>query len=146
MGQYFRLANLDKKEYVSPASLGLFSKAREQGCETGMAFLLLVGSGMGRGGGDFNTPAAVTESNERMEAQKGVEEYLMPDVARINASYMESVVLGRWAGDRVVFVGDYYEQGDVPSESATDADLYEVIEETFVDIGSLVVPYLGANR
>jgi hypothetical protein len=146
MGQYFRLANLDKKELVSPHSLGTFMDAREQGCETGLALLILVGSGMGRGVGDFNTPTAVAESSERMEAQKVGKERLMPDVARIDASYMESVVLGRWAGDRVVFVGDYYEQGDVPSESATDADLYKVVEETFVDIGSLVVPYLEANR
>lgn len=83
MGQYHKLVNLDKKEYVDPHSIGLGSKQYEQtGCEGSIAdaMYLLVMTSPNRGGGDFP----------------------LTDVS------------GKWAGDRVVVLGDYTEDEDLP--------------------------------
>lgn len=93
MGQYHKLVNLDKKEYVSPSGLGLGSKQYEHtGYEGSLSdsMYLLVMSSPNRGGGDFP----------------------LTDVS------------GRWCGDRVVVVGDYTEDGDIPNYEGSDKTLY----------------------
>jgi hypothetical protein len=96
MGQYHRLVNLDKREWVNPHGLGLGSKQHEHtGAFNGSlsdAMYLLVMSSPARGGGDWQ----VTE------------------------------VSGRWCGDRVVVLGDYTEDADisnVKNASALDAQI-----------------------
>jgi hypothetical protein len=79
MGQYYKLVNLDKKEYLKPHDFGHGAKLVEftsagSGMMAGLAILLA--SGNGRGGGDLG--------------------------GDVNMEYV-----GRWAGDRVVCVGDY---------------------------------------
>lgn len=82
MGQYFRIGNLEKREYLEPWDLGSGAKAWEQAMSPPAKLLLvLLGTGMGRGGGDFEPVEGVT---------------------------------GRWAGDSIVFVGDYAEDTDMP--------------------------------
>ena len=87
MGQYYVIANIDKKEYINPSHLGSGIKLMEfamdgQSAMTGLAVLLA--SSNGKGGGDLHVPA-------------GSESAHIP---------------GRWAGDRIVVAGDY---DDVPS-------------------------------
>ena len=87
MGQYYVIANIDKKEYINPSHLGSGIKLMEfamdgQSAMTGLAVLLA--SSNGKGGGDLHVPA-------------GSEFAHIP---------------GRWAGDRIVVAGDY---DDVPS-------------------------------
>lgn len=103
MGQYHRLVNLDKREWVDPHGLGLGSKQHEHtGAFNGSlsdAMYLLAMSSPRRGGGDW----------------------------------AETEVSGRWVGDRVVLLGDYTEDADIPNvENASK--LYGQVEQEFLDI------------
>tara|TARA_Y100001938_G_scaffold149253_1_gene235440 strand:- start:496 stop:972 length:477 start_codon:yes stop_codon:yes gene_type:complete len=77
MGQYYKLCNIDKKEYLNPHTFGNGFKLMEftsdgQGVLQGLSILLANGNG--RGGGDFRH---------------------------------ESHLIGSWAGDRITIEGDY---------------------------------------
>lgn len=141
MGQSFVLANLDKRESVLPDSIGCYAKAVEQGDRVSQALLLLVGSGMGRGGGDFTSPAGAALGAEYLAALNSDQD-TNGIVDRLKTVLDGDLVLGRWAGDRVAFVGEYYAPGDVNGQHA--ADLYADIA-SFTDIGELVSPYLDVN-
>ena len=83
MGQYYRIVNLDKKEFLSPYKLDSGAKAWEQLANIwpGRALVTLVlSSPEQRGGGDLG----------------------------------EDEIIGRWAGDRIIMVGDYAEDIDRP--------------------------------
>jgi hypothetical protein len=175
MGQYFVLANLDKQEFLDPYKMGHGAKAVEQSWGPyglGQALLLLLGTGMGRGGGDF-APAVSSELP--------YPEYGTPDFEEKFDAYCKAAneadeqareVLGRWAGDRIVFVGDYAEDSDaknVPGygslwtringyadeawadEQRESEDGYpegliqDFLAETWNDISALVQPYMTAN-
>lgn len=116
MGQYFRLANLDKQEFLNPYEMGHGAKACEQAWGPyglGQALLLLLGTGMGRGGGDFNPAAPSTTQMPPYTPGAGfypaVEAHFKAENER---AAQAREVLGRWAGDRIVFVGDYAEDED----------------------------------
>ena len=112
MGQYHHLLNIDKHEFVSPHGIGLGLKQREHaGVIAGLDTVLyiLVSASNHRGGGDFDS------SGES------------PDFK----------VFGRWCGDRVVVIGDYTEDGDIPGvENASE--LYG--DETVTDITDQIIP------
>lgn len=87
MGQYFVIANLEKREYLDPWKMESGAKAWEQAMNLpSKALLVLLGTGMGRGGGDFRIGS-------------------MPDGSPVN---------GRWSGDSIVMVGDYAADSDNP--------------------------------
>lgn len=97
MGQYHIPVNIDKREYVNPWDVGAGLKMVENIWNTGMPaslFVLLSCSHM-RGGGDVHL------SDEAINK-----------------------VAGRWAGDRIIVVGDYTEPGD----PGTDA-LWDIVRE-----------------
>lgn len=100
MGQYYKLANIDKREYVHPHELGDGLKLREQvgSGPFGIAdaALVLQACSGGDGGGDYHAAPKTRK------------------VALIEA------VVGRWAGDRVVLIGDYAEPDDLPQEDNAD--------------------------
>ena len=86
MGQYHKVVNLDKRQYLNPHTLGDGLKLMEQvgsSYGTGSALLLLLAASNGRGGGDYNVES----------------EHLG--------------LIGSWAGDRIVVVGNYCEDGDI---------------------------------
>lgn len=115
MGQYHLLYNLDNKEYVHPHDMDWGSKQREHtgGLLDGVLYMLLTASPE-RGGGDLH-------SNET------------PDFK----------VLGRWCGQRVVVLGDYTENGDIPGvENAKD--LYENVRDQGINISARIRPAWAA--
>ena len=81
MGQYYVIANIDKKQRIVPLAFGDGSKLMEfsmssEGVLTALAVLLA--SGNGKGGGDLES---------------------------------EDPIIGSWAGDRIVIAGDYADSG-----------------------------------
>ena len=90
MGQYHRICNIDRKEFLHPHVFGDGVKLMEfgpsgSGAMCGLA-ILLAGSvrGGARGGGDFDP-----------------------------TSDMAKVIAGRWSGDRIAIIGDYHKPSDV---------------------------------
>lgn len=109
MGQYWKIVNLDKEEYIHSHNLGTGLKFAEQlymRPGTAQALLILtVAMPRARGGGDFY----------------GKEE--LP-------------IMGSWAGDRIAMIGDYAEEGDVKACNPeaeelplTEAEIYEACHE-----------------
>jgi hypothetical protein len=86
MGQYYKVVNIDRKEYLHPHKFGEGLKLLEFGCD-GMglmtALACLLADGNGRGGGDLRT---------------------------------EGDLAGSWAGDRIVIAGDYADEGNFLTE------------------------------
>lgn len=115
MGQYWKVVNLDKKEYVNPHDLGTGLKLWEQLANhpgTGAALIILCAAmPEPRGGGDFD----LTENwhgPERKLPEHGAVPGPMPE------SYPEIVekTIGRWSGDRIALVGDCADDDDLPAE------------------------------
>lgn len=81
MGQYYKIVNLDKLEYLDPHRFGDGLKLLEfgsSGCGTMNALAILLADGNGRWGGDLDS---------------------------------EKPIVGSWAGDRIVVAGDYADKG-----------------------------------
>lgn len=97
MGQYFKIVNLDKKEFLNPHTLGSGLKQWEMVGSVGVsaALLILLGNSAGKGGGD-----------------------LCSREGDINKDFS-----GHWAGDRIVIAGDYasISDGDPAEEVFKDA-------------------------
>lgn len=85
MGQYWRPVNLTKKEFIDPYKLGAGLKLWEQLANT---------PGVG---------AALIVLLAVMPERRG------------GGDLAADPIIGHWAGDKVVFVGDYSEDGDFKS-------------------------------
>ncbi len=86
MGQYYKIVNIKKKQYITPHTFGDGAKLMEfsmsaSGVLAGLAILLADGNG--RGGGDLNS---------------------------------DSPIVGSWAGDNIVVAGDYADNGKFVKE------------------------------
>ena len=86
MGQYYKIVNIKKKQYITPHTFGDGSKLMEfsmsaNGVLAGLAILLADGNG--RGGGDLHS---------------------------------ENDIVGSWAGDNIVVAGDYADAGKFVKE------------------------------
>ncbi len=91
MGQYHLLINLDKKQIVHPNKIGNGLKLKEQigsPYATATALVMLL-AGSSREGG------------------RGSGDF-----------HADHPLVGSWAGDRIAFVGDYAEAGDIPGIDA----------------------------
>jgi len=86
MGQYHHLVNIDKKEVVNPHGLGLGLKQYEH--------------------------TAVNNGGSLADAMYIL---MMTSPARGGGDFPQTDISGRWAGDRVLVLGDYTEDSDVPS-------------------------------
>lgn len=87
MGQYHKVCNLDKKQFLHPHKAGDGLKLLEFGCSSNgtMTLLaLLLARDNGKGGGDLH----VDEDQD------------------------VHMLVGSWAGDRIAIVGDYHEKDD----------------------------------
>jgi hypothetical protein len=79
MGQYYKICNINKREFLHPHSMGDGMKIMEfglSGMGTMAGLAILLADGNGRGGGDIDEDPV-------------------------------SGIVGRWAGDRIVIAGDY---------------------------------------
>jgi hypothetical protein len=104
MGQYHKVVNIDKKQYLHPHAMGNGFKLLEFGCDghgtmTGLVILLACSNG--RGGGDLRS---------------------------------DNEIIGSWAGDRIAIVGDYWEQEEaeatgVPTWELLEAEYKDVSRE-----------------
>jgi len=86
MGQYYKIVNVKKKQYITPYKFGDGSKLMEfsmsaSGVLAGLAILLADGNG--RGGGDLHS------TND---------------------------IVGSWSGDNIVIAGDYADEGKFVKE------------------------------
>jgi hypothetical protein len=87
MGQYYKIVNIKKKQYITPHTFGDGAKLMEfsmsaSGVLAGLAILLADGNG--RGGGDLHS---------------------------------ENDIVGSWAGDNIVVAGDYADEGKFVKET-----------------------------
>lgn len=81
MGQYYKIVNLDKRQYLRPSDFKDGAKLMEFGASgqgTMSALAVLLAHGNGRGFGDCRS---------------------------------EDPIVGSWAGDRIVVTGDYADPG-----------------------------------
>lgn len=112
MGQYWTMKNVDTRQVVSTHKLGAGLKYLEQwfsgSLYTALMLLLTDVSSLGYGGGDFCLEDAPEE----------LKKFIDP-------------VIGSWAGNRIVFSGDYTE---IEEHKETDANGNEL----FTDISSEV--------
>jgi hypothetical protein len=93
LGQYHFICNVDKHEYLHPHRFGDGLKLLEFGSSgdgTMLGLAVLLAASNDRGGGDLHIP-----EGER-------------------AALLNEYIVGRWAGDRIVIVGDYHANDDLP--------------------------------
>jgi hypothetical protein len=80
MGQYYKIVNLDKQQYIDTYCFNEGAKLLEFGCSSDgvlTALAVLLADGNGRGGGDLHS---------------------------------EHPIIGSWSGDRIVVAGDYADE------------------------------------
>ena len=113
MGQYHVLVNYDKKEVVVPHGLGLGLKQYEHT-------------------GEYNGTLA-----------DAMYLLVMTSPARGGGDFPSTNISSRWAGDRVLIVGDDTEDSDVPSipnvgslynESESYTDITDLVAEAFEQV------------
>jgi len=111
MGQYHLLVNVDKKEYLSPDEIGLGAKQWEHQSHPQWTMVGSVADAM----------------------------YIltMTSPARGGGDMPATEISGRWAGDRVMVVGDYTEDDDLPAHFMA-GQIYGQACETYTEIGSQV--------
>jgi hypothetical protein len=104
MGQYWKVVNLDKREFIHPHKLGCGLKLWEQVNNhpgTGPALLILCAAmPVRRGGGDLSKDSEVAKRT-----------------------------IGRWAGNRICLVGDYCKEDDIPGFDLTKIRFSEDADE-----------------
>lgn len=140
MGQYYLIVNPDKKQYLYSHTFGDGLKLLEFGCSAyGMltGLTLLLADGNGRGGGDFR----------------------LHDELR-GAEPVDTSLVGSWAGDRIVFAGDYADPGrfttvegvlayrakhDKPEDLPSNPNLYALAHDQFEDISPRVVMLMAQD-
>ena len=113
MGQYYVIANLDKRQYLSPHSFGSGLKLMEfssDGESIMQAVAILLADGNNRGGGDLRT---------------------------------HHPLVGSWAGDRIVVAGDYADDGKFCDGEVGDEgqklNLHSVARTQYEDISDSVI-------
>ena len=114
MGQYFKIVNLDKKQYLHPHEFGDGLKLTEfsfSGCGTMSGLAILLADGNGQGGGDLDSA---------------------------------NPIIGSWAGDRIVVAGDYAENGKFVDGTIEDElkNIYSLASDNWEDISKKVIEAL----
>lgn len=121
MGQYWKVVNLDKREWVDPHQLGVGMKLGEQvgsGHGTPDAiFILVTALREHRGGGDFDWDT----NYYGPERDNKIAEHRHNGGPVIEAyNEIAKRTIGRWAGDRIAVVGDYADDSDLEWSITTD--------------------------
>jgi hypothetical protein len=130
MGQYFKAVNLDKREVVCPWCLGGGAKLWEWAANPqGSIFTLLLRKSTGSGGGDYYGYRSI-EINADKVRRDGVVPTLrwMAGMEGQPIPASTDTIVGRWAGDRVVLIGDYDKSklwDELPAFRNVSAELVE---------------------
>ena len=111
MGQYHSLVNFDKKEYLAPRSLGLGAKQWEHQSDS-----------------EFPICGSLSDALYILA---------MTSPYRGGGDMPLTQISGRWAGDRVMVLGDYTEDSDLPAEMA-GGSLDALVFDTYTEIGAQV--------
>lgn len=111
MGQYHMLVNVDKHEMVEPRALGLGAKQWEHQSHP-----------------QYTTAGSLADAMYILT---------MTSPARGGGDMPSTDISGRWAGDRVMVVGDYTKDEDLGPEFLGGL-LYTTAYRTYKDIGELV--------
>lgn len=102
MGQYYKVANLDKKEILHPHKFGDGLKLLEFGDSSGgtmTALAVLLSVGNGRGGGDLRS---------------------------------SNPIIGSWAGDRIAIIGDYVDEEEFEATYKKVSEWTDISEQVMV--------------
>ena len=116
MGQYYKIVNVKKRQYLNPHMFNDGMKLMEFGMSAGgtlTALAVLLADGNGRGGGDLHS---------------------------------DNDIIGSWAGDPIVIAGDYADQGKFLPADKSDQTLYSVCEDEGEDISAKVLDALMEDR
>jgi hypothetical protein len=149
MGQYFKAVNLDRKEVVCPWCMGGGAKLWEWAANPqGAVFTLLLRKSDRSGGGDyFGYPTQNIELDRA--SPEGLHRSMLEafrTVAGIEGkpvSVPPDSIVGRWAGERVVLVGDYDSSG-VFGESEKLRNISKELVEVwndFIEIPEMKLKY-----
>lgn len=131
MGQYHYIANIDRKEFIHPHRFGDGLKLMEFGLSgtgtmAGLAILLAASNKSApRGGGDLHPRASA-------DAQY--------------AQLLMDHIVGRWAGDRIAIIGDYWENDDVEDLSTNEIESLWGDENGWTDISAVVIDALELDH
>jgi hypothetical protein len=112
MGQYYKVVNTTKGEFLNPHAFGSGLKLMEftsDGMSVMQGLGVLLADGNGRGGGDLNS---------------------------------DSPLIGSWAGDKVIIAGDYADEGKFLPKKNSKETLYNYAEVNYVDISNDVIRVL----
>lgn len=130
MGQYHIVVNIDKQEYLHAHRMGDGLKMLEFGCSgngvmTGLTILLACSHD--RGGGDLHVDVSNPVHKAAFDA-----------------------AAGRWAGDRIIIVGDYTEKGDpgtehfpeeawAKREDGYNGNPYSYVQKHYTDVSAIAM-------
>lgn len=128
MGQYFILANMDKKECIRgrmPLKLGEIAVDREIGI---LAYLLATD----------NPDGAIKKVKKKSEIAEDDE--VICEIGNVVWVIPPLKYFGRWCGDRIALVGDYAEHSsnyDGPDYDEIVRDYTDISEEAFKEFTEL---------
>jgi hypothetical protein len=111
MGQYHLLVNIDKREYLDPRSIALGVKQWEHQSHP-----------------QWTMAGSVADAMYILT---------MTSPARGGGDMPATDISGRWAGDRVMVVGDYTEDEDLPAHFLA-GQIYGEAQENYTEIGEEV--------
>jgi hypothetical protein len=116
MGQYYKIVNVKKREYLNPHMFGDGLKLMEfalSGGGTLSALAVLLSDGNGHGGGDLKS---------------------------------DNPIVGSWAGDPIVVAGDYADTGRFLPADKSDINLYMAADNEGKDISHLILDALMEDK
>jgi hypothetical protein len=133
MSQAYLVANLDGREFITPGALGsdetqLMSIA--SGLGTSSALCVLLAASNGKGAGDLYWDP--DESERRSHRDHPIARH----------------IVGRWAGERIAIIGDYYDGDEHDAPIGLDATAFRTIaaqEDGWVDISEHVAATLDID-
>lgn len=150
MGQYFKAANLDKKEVVCPWCIGGGAKLWEWAANTqGAIFTLLLRKSSQTGGGDYRDPIPQSERILAIDSADDPARTLQDAIGLavaaegMPANIPADSIVGRWAGDRVVLIGDY-DESELWKELPTYRNISKELVESwnrFIEMDDLQLEY-----
>jgi hypothetical protein len=134
MSQSHLIANLDRQEFILPTSLQIGNQltALAGGYGAMAALTLLIAASNGKGTGDVYWYEGSEDDGHRNHQEHPVARH----------------IIGRWAGERIAIIGDYYDADNEDAQIGLAKGAYKMIEdqqEGWVDISEHVAVALDID-